>query len=105
MQQLISGLAERARAANILFYAHGLGSMFGLFFTDAKSIYSEADAKRCNVAFFKRFFHAMLDEGIYLAPSAFEAGFISSAHGEKEIQYTLDAAEKAFARLVSEKAA
>jgi glutamate-1-semialdehyde 2,1-aminomutase len=53
----------------------------------------------CDVERFREFFHLMLEQGVYLAPSAFEAGFISSAHGEAEIQATLDAAERAFARL------
>ena len=66
------------------------------FFTDAPRVTSFAEATRCDVERFKRFFHAMLKEGVYLAPSAFEAGFISSAHGAPEIEATLAAARRAF---------
>jgi len=98
--KLTEGLAERAHAANIPFYVNAIGGMFGFFFTDAHTIKSEGDVKRCNMALFKRFFHGMLNEGIYLAPSAFEAGFVSSAHGDMEIDKTLQAAENVFATLL-----
>jgi glutamate-1-semialdehyde 2,1-aminomutase len=74
--------------------------MFGLFFNDIKNIETFADVKHGNLARFQQFFHAMLQRGIYLAPSAYEAGFISSAHGEQEIAATLAAAEEAFAELI-----
>jgi glutamate-1-semialdehyde 2,1-aminomutase len=73
--------------------------MFGIFFTEAKEIKSLEEVKCCNVSLFKQFFHGMLNEGVYLAPSAFEAGFVSSEHGDEEINKTLLAAEKVFARL------
>ena len=73
--------------------------MFGFFFTDADSITTYDDVKKCNIEQFKRFFHGMLQEGIYLAPSAYEAGFTSSAHTEIEITKTLAAAEKVFETL------
>ncbi len=95
-RKLTDGLSECARKASIPFQAHAIGSMFGIFFTDANEIKSLNDVKRCDVALFNRFFHAMLNEGIYFAPSAFEAGFVSSAHGEVEINKTLRAAEKVF---------
>jgi len=76
-----------------------VGGMFGLFFTSKKDISSYDDVMACDVERFRRFFHLMLEEGVYLAPSAFEAGFISSAHSEADIQATLDAAERVFARL------
>jgi glutamate-1-semialdehyde 2,1-aminomutase len=98
-QKLTQGLMERARSAGIPFLTASIGGMMGLFFTDAAQITSEADVKKCNVALFKRFFHAMLKEGVYLAPSAFEVGFVSSAHGDAEIHHTLQAAEKVFAGL------
>lgn len=88
-RKLTDGLCARARAANIPLFANAIGGMFGLFFTEADFIKSEADAKRCNIPLFKRFFHEMLNAGIYFAPSAFEAGFVSSAHGEQEINQTL----------------
>lgn len=97
-QQLVRGLEARAKAANIPFHAVAIGGMFGLFFSN-DAVHNEADAKRCNLEHFKQFFHGMLREGVYLAPSAFEAGFTSSAHGEKEIQFTLKAAEKVFSEI------
>src|SRR5579885_911053 len=100
--KLTDGLAERARAANIPFHVNAIGSMFGIFFTDLNEIKSEGDVKRCNVLLFKRFFHGMLNEGIYFAPSAFEAGFLSSAHGDAEIDKTLLAAEKVFTTLLKD---
>lgn len=99
-KQLMLGLEERASLAKIPFKTTMAGGMFGLYFTDADQIVSFDDVKKSNVARFKQFFHAMLREGIYLAPSAFEAGFTSVAHGEKEIAKTLSAAEKVFAEIV-----
>lgn len=96
---LMHGLCERARAANISLTTNAVGGMFGIFFTDQVRVTSFAEVSRCDVTRFKTFFHAMLDEGVYLAPSAFEAGFVSSAHSEKEIADTLAAAEKVFKRL------
>jgi glutamate-1-semialdehyde 2,1-aminomutase len=98
-QKLMQGLVERARAANIPLLTTAVGGMFGLYFTDAKCITTYDDVKKCDIERFKKFFHLMLKEGVYLAPSAYEAGFISSAHGEKEIAKTLAAAENAFAVL------
>ncbi|RZU47120.1 glutamate-1-semialdehyde 2,1-aminomutase [Fluviicoccus keumensis] len=100
LASLLSGLQARADAAGIPFTTAQVGAMFGIFFTDKKVVRSYAEATTCNIEHFKQFFHAMLDEGVYLAPSAFEAGFISSAHTDADIQRTLDAAERAFARLV-----
>lgn len=101
VSQLCSGLQQKAQAAGIPFMTQQVGGMFGLFFTEAEAVHNFADATACDVERFKAFFHAMLDEGVYLAPSAYEAGFVSSCHGEKELQATLAAAEKAFARLAA----
>lgn len=98
-EQLMTGLRERAAAANIPFTTNSVGGMFGLFFTDQQTVSSFAQVSLCDVERFKRFFHGMLAEGVYLAPSAFEAGFVSSAHTEKEINDTLDAAERVFKKL------
>jgi glutamate-1-semialdehyde 2,1-aminomutase len=73
--------------------------MFGLFFTDAPHVNTYAEATTCDVERFKRFFHGMLAEGVYLAPSAFEAGFISAAHTDAAIDATVAAAGRVFARL------
>ena len=98
-KRLLDGLKARAQAANIPFTSNQVGSMFGIFFTDAESVRCFADVNACDLPRFQRFFHAMLARGVYLAPSAFEAGFISSAHDDTAIEETLDAAEQAFASL------
>jgi glutamate-1-semialdehyde 2,1-aminomutase len=97
--RLLDGLRQRAAAAGIGFTTNQVGSMFGLFFTDAPAVRNFADVSACNVERFRRFFHAMLDAGVYLAPSAFEAGFVSSAHDAAAIETTLQAAEQAFQSL------
>jgi glutamate-1-semialdehyde 2,1-aminomutase len=76
-----------------------MGGMFGMFFSKEDTVSRFDQVMACNMEHFQKFFHGMLDNGVYLAPSAFEAGFISKAHGDEEIQFTLDAAEKAFAAL------
>ncbi len=95
-ERLLKGLREAATAAGVPFFARHLGSMFGLFFTDAPSIDNYAAVMACDTAAFKGFFHALLERGVYLAPSAFEAGFVSAAHGERELELTLNAAREAF---------
>ncbi|SDU18286.1 glutamate-1-semialdehyde 2,1-aminomutase [Halopseudomonas salegens] len=97
--RMLSGLQERADAAGIPFTTNQAGGMFGVFFTNADKVTTFDDVMACDVDRFKRFFHAMLAGGVYLAPSAFEAGFTSIAHGDKELELTLNAAEKAFAQL------
>lgn len=94
-KKLIDGWNDIAKRKKIPFFAHHIGSMFGLFFTEKNIIQSYAEVTQCDVNHFKKFFHAMLKEGVYLAPSAFEAGFVSSAHGTKEIEKTLEATENA----------
>ncbi|QHS08808.1 glutamate-1-semialdehyde 2,1-aminomutase [Sinimarinibacterium sp. NLF-5-8] len=95
-RQLLTGLNEAARAVGVPFATTQVGSMFGLYFTDRGTPTCFADVMACNGDRFKRFFHAMLARGVYLAPSAFEAGFMSDAHGEAEISATLAAARAAF---------
>jgi len=95
-QQLMDGLKERATAAKVPFVTNHQGAMFGCFFSGEEKITDLQQVMACNSDHFQSFFHSMLDNGVYLAPSAFEAGFISSAHSEAEIQKTLDAAEVAF---------
>jgi glutamate-1-semialdehyde 2,1-aminomutase len=97
--QLLAGLQERADAAGVPFSTHQVGGMFGCFFTQEEKVTRFEQVMACNVAQFKRYFHLMLDHNIYLAPSAFEAGFVSAAHGVEEINLTLAAAEQAFAAL------
>ncbi|KGF62579.1 MULTISPECIES: glutamate-1-semialdehyde 2,1-aminomutase [Pseudomonas] len=97
--RLLEGLQQRADAAGIPFVTTQAGGMFGLYFSDAKEIVTFQDVMTSDASRFKQFFHLMLEGGVYLAPSAFEAGFTSIAHGDAELQLTLDAAEKAFAQL------
>lgn len=93
--QLTEGLVTAAKKHEILFCAQAVGGMFGLYFR--KSLpRSYAEVMECDREAFNRFFHAMLQEGFYFAPSAFEAGFVSAAHGDAEINKTLAAAEKIF---------
>ncbi len=97
--KLINGLVEAGREAGVAVTENHVGGMFGLFFSDADKVTDFAGATACNQDRFKRFFHAMLDEGVYLAPSAFEAGFVSAAHSDEDLEATLAAARKAFASL------
>ena len=93
-ERLVAGLRGAAARAGIPFSADCAGSMFGFFFR-AEPVRSYADARTADVARFRRFFHAALDRGVYLAPSAFEAGFVSSAHGTAEIDDALARLEDA----------
>ncbi|BBL75330.1 glutamate-1-semialdehyde 2,1-aminomutase [Methylomagnum ishizawai] len=98
-RSLTDGLRARAERAGVPFATQAVGGMFGLFFTGAGSVPSFAGVMACDQPRFNRFFHAMLERGVYLAPSAFEAGFVSAAHDDAVIQATLDAAEQVFATL------
>lgn len=94
-RQLVDGLSAAAKNHGIDFCAQSIGGMFGLYFS--KDIpTSFAEVMQCDKAAFNRFFHAMLEEGVYFAPSAFEAGFVSAMHGDAELNKTLSAAEKIF---------
>ena len=73
--------------------------MFGLFFTEQYSVKSFDDVRQCNIEFFRQFFHGMLKQGVYLAPSAYEAGFVSAAHSDVDIEKTISAADKVFYNL------
>lgn len=98
-ETLVSGLLAAAKANQVELRANRVGAMFGLFFTDQAEISSFNAVSRCDVERFKRFFHGMLTQGVNFAPSAFEAGFVSAAHSEAQIQQTIDAAAKVFASL------
>jgi glutamate-1-semialdehyde 2,1-aminomutase len=97
--RLVTGLADAARRAGVPFATNHVCGMFGLFFTSAARVNSYADATACDVERFKRFFHGMLDEGVYFAPSAFEAGFVSAAHTDADIDATLAAAARVLSRI------
>jgi glutamate-1-semialdehyde 2,1-aminomutase len=98
--RLANGLAGAARDANVPFAADALGGMFGLYFA-AQIPERFADVTRCDVARFNAFFHKMLDAGVYFAPSAYEAGFVSIAHDDAVIDATVDAARSAFTALAA----
>jgi glutamate-1-semialdehyde 2,1-aminomutase len=100
-EALVTGLRRAAATARVPVATNHVCGMFGLFFTERARIDDFAGATSCDVERFKRFFHAMLEAGVYLAPSAFEAGFVSAAHGPGEIEATLAAAARAFAALKS----
>ncbi len=91
---LAEGIKEAARKTGIPLCVQHIGGMFGLFFTDADSVTRFAEVMDCDTEKFSRFFHAMLGEGIYLAPSAFEAGFVSAAHDDEDIGMTVEAVRR-----------
>ena len=98
-ETLLTGLEERATAAGIPFTTNQLGGMFGCFFSDEEKVSMFSQVMASNMGHFQSYFHTMLQNGVYIAPSAFEAGFISAAHGDEEITTTLDAAEQAFSAI------
>ncbi len=99
VQRLTDGILAQAKANNIGMTANVVGGMFGLFFTDSNKVTNFNETSQCDVERFKKFYHLMLEEGIYMAPSAYEAGFVSSAHTDEDIQATIDAAGRVFAKL------
>lgn len=101
-QRLTEGIGDALRQAGIPHVGTRIGSMFGLFFTDAPSVDNFEQAAQSDMGRFNRWFHGMLQEGIYLAPSGYEAGFLSSAHTEEVIDQTLAAARKVAATLANE---
>jgi glutamate-1-semialdehyde 2,1-aminomutase len=95
-EALVRGLAEAAQRAGVPLATNHVCGMFGFFFSEERKIDSFERVMSCDVARFKRFFHHMLDAGVYLAPSAFEAGFMSAAHTSEDLDATLSAAGRAF---------
>jgi glutamate-1-semialdehyde 2,1-aminomutase len=97
--QLVEGLQRLADEAGIPFTTNHVGSMFGFFFTSEKKVTNFKQVMACDIPRFNRFFHGMLERGIYFAPASYEAGFMSTAHSEKDIDDTLKAAQEVFALL------
>ena len=97
--KLLQGVQAAARHAGIPFTTSQVGGMFGVFFTSEKQVSRFAQVTACDVERFKRFFHAMLDKGVYLAPSAFEAGFVSAAHSDQDLEATIDVVREVFLSL------
>ncbi|HBY39502.1 MAG TPA: glutamate-1-semialdehyde-2,1-aminomutase [Alteromonas sp.] len=98
-QKLVEGFQTIANEFSIPLTTNSAGSMFGIFFTDVVKVVNYQQAINCNQAQFKQFYHGMLDEGVYLAPASYEAGFVSKLHDDAIITATLDAARKVFANL------
>ena len=99
VSQLTTGIQQQADKAGIPFCTSQVGGMFGLFFSQDKQVSNFQQVMACDVKAFNRFFHGMLEQGVYFAPSAFETGFVSAAHGSAEIDATIEAAGKVFAKL------
>jgi glutamate-1-semialdehyde 2,1-aminomutase len=97
--RLVKGLVERATAAGIPLTSNHVGTMWGIFFSEEEKIINYNQVMQCDTERFARFFHGMLEEGIYLAPASYEAGFTSAAHTDQDIEDTLNAAERVFARI------
>jgi glutamate-1-semialdehyde 2,1-aminomutase len=96
---LMDGFAAQAKRAGVPLTTVVVGGMFGFFFTDAAPITSYKQATACDIERFRKFFHGMLSEGVYLAPSAYEAGFVSSAHSDADIAASIEAAGRVMATL------
>jgi glutamate-1-semialdehyde 2,1-aminomutase len=97
--RLLQGLQAAADQAGVPFTTNQVGGMFGLFFSQEKTISRFSQVMACDVERFKQFFHAMLDKGVYLAPSAFEAGFVSAAHTDEDLRVTVEGATEVLATL------
>jgi len=95
--ELLAGIRREAETAGVALLTTQVGGMFGLFFSEAERVVNFAEAGKCDIEAFRKFFHLMLERGVYLAPSAFEAGFVSSAHRAEHIEATVNAAREAFA--------
>ena len=97
--RLATGMVERATAAGIPMTSNYVGTMWGIFFSEEEKIINYNQVMQCDTERFAQFFHGMLEEGIYLAPASYEAGFTSAAHTDQDIEDTLNAAERVFARI------
>ncbi len=98
-QNLCDGLRQVAADAGVALSTNNVGGMFGFFFTAQDKVETFGDVQGCDIDLFKRFFHGMLEEGVYLAPSAFEAGFVSGVHGCADIDASIAAAQRVLARI------
>ncbi len=98
-KQITEGFKQQADKAGIALTTNQVGGMFGFFFTSEESVSTYKQATECNIERFQKFYHLMLEQGVYLAPSAYEAGFTSTAHSQADIEATIAAAGKAFSRL------
>ncbi len=101
-ERLVEGLLDAAEANGVALRANRVGAMFGLFFTEQEQVSRFSEVSACDIERFRRFFHGMLDRGVNLAPSAYEAGFVSAMHGAVEIDQTIEAAAATFAEMQGE---
>ncbi len=101
-EALCQGIQAEADKAGIPFTTNYAGTMFGLFFTEEEKVQNYQQVMACDTDRFKRFFHSMLDQGVYLAPASYEAGFMSSAHTDEHIELTVEAAGKAMVKIAQE---
>lgn len=99
---LCEGIQEQADKAGVPFTTNHAGTMFGLFFTDAPKVENYQQVMACDTQRFAKFFHSMLKQGVYLAPASYEAGFMSSAHTDADIEHTIAAAAQAFAEIIED---
>lgn len=99
VNHLVEGILQQAKTAGVAMTSNAVGGMFGLFFTDADRISRFDQVTQCDIEGFKTFFHGMLDEGVYMAPSAYEAGFVSSMHSDDDIQASINTAAKVLGKL------
>jgi glutamate-1-semialdehyde 2,1-aminomutase len=99
-EKLVEGIKQQASQAGISLSVNRVGAMFGLFFSKEEKVSQFSQVMQCDQELFKRFFHGMLEQGIYLAPSAFEAGFVSAAHSDEDIEKTIEAASTVFKSLI-----
>ena len=97
--RLVAGLNEVAKKHDIPFTSNHVGSMFGFFFTEEDRITNYQQVMACNIGRFNQFFHGMLEQGVYLAPASYEAGFLSAAHTDDDLEFTLNAADTVMAKL------
>jgi len=98
-RSLVDGISEAAARAGVAFSTHQVGGMFGCFFSDVKTITCFDEVVACDTDRFRHFFHAMLERGVYLAPSSYEAGFVSAVHSAEDIHHTIEAAAESMATL------
>jgi len=99
VEHLINGIMTAAKDAGIPMTENHIGGMFGFFFTDIPHVVNFAQTSACNIERFQKFYNGMLKEGVYLAPSAYEAGFVSAAHTDEDLEKTIEAAARVFATL------
>jgi len=98
-EYLVNGIVAAANTSNVSMTSNNVGGMFGLFFSSEEKVTNFSQASNCDIELFKKFYKSMIRQGVYLAPSAYECGFLSAAHGKNELDQTINAALTAFSEL------